>query len=113
MTTRKWLASAAVAAALWSGPAFAWGGPGGTWMWGHGRGAWGGMMGGGLPIVIFWALIIFLVVLSARWFDGKPMLRRSESPSRRDALDILQERYARGEIDQAEYEARRRTLAGR
>jgi uncharacterized membrane protein len=35
------------------------------------------------------------------------MGRRSRG---RDALDILRERYARGEINQAEYEERRRFL---
>lgn len=106
MTTRLWLAGAGLAAALWSGPALAWG-PGGG-MWGYGRGGWGGMVGGGLPMLIFWAVIICLVVLSARWFDGRRMVH--QPASRQTPLEILQERFARGEIDESEYAERRKTL---
>ena len=112
MTTKKWLASAALAAGLWSGPALAWG-PGGDWMGGYGRGGWGGMMvGGGLTMVVFWAVIIFLVVLSARWFDGRALAHPRGSAPQQTALEILQERFARGEIDKAEYAERRKTLGG-
>jgi putative membrane protein len=82
------------------------------WMWGGGPFGWGGMMiGGGLTMIIFWGGIILLVVLLARWLGGGS--RQSEShPPRQTALEILQERYARGEIDKAEYEERRKTLTG-
>lgn len=38
------------------------------------------------------------------------MMRSHRHASSSGALDILNERYARGEIDQAEYEERRRVL---
>jgi putative membrane protein len=81
------------------------------WMWGGGPFGWGGMMvGGGLTMIIFWGGIILLVVLLARWLGGS---RQSDSrPPRQTALEILQERYARGEIDKAEYDERRKTLTG-
>ncbi len=109
MTTRQWLTSAGLAAALWSGPAFAQG-PGGDWMWGFDR---GGMMGGGgLTMVLFWGVIIFLVVLSARWFDGRSLAHHHGNAQRQTALEILEERFARGEIDKMDYAARRKTLGG-
>lgn len=105
MMTRLWLAGAGLVAALSTGPALAWG-PGGG-MWDYGRGGWGGMAGG-LPMLIFWAVIIFLVVLSARWFDGRRMVH--QPAGRQTPLEILQERFARGEIDESEYTERRKAL---
>ena len=55
------------------------------------------------------AMIIFAVICMAMMFlmmRGGPMHRHG----RQDAVDILKERFARGEIDQAEYEERRRML---
>ncbi len=70
------------------------------WMWG----AWGvGMM---LMTVLFWGLIIAGVVLGIRW------LARSGGDSRADtALDILRQRYARGEINKEEFDAKKRDLS--
>ena len=42
-----------------------------------------------------------------------PLLGLPDSPSRDRALEILEERFARGEIDHDEFEARRRTLRGK
>lgn len=111
MTTRKWLIPVGLAAALASQPALAQGTFQRDWMW-DGPYGWGGMMlGGGLAMIVFWGGIILLVVLLARWIGGGP--RQGEShPPRQTALEILQERYARGEIDKAEYEERRKTLGG-
>lgn len=77
-------------------------------MWGYdGFGYGGGAMGIGM--LLFWGLVIVLVVALARGLgsrsgDNGPRLRE------KTALDILSERYARGEIDKGEYEEKRRDL---
>ncbi|MDG4647284.1 SHOCT domain-containing protein [Roseibacterium sp. SDUM158017] len=62
-------------------------------------------MGWGLGMVVFWVLLIVVIVLLVRAFPGP----RAEPP-RRDALDTLRERYAAGEIDDEEFERRKKTL---
>jgi putative membrane protein len=54
-------------------------------------------------------MIIFIVVCFAMMFFMMRGMMGHRSHGR-DALDILRERYARGEITQAEYEERRRFL---
>jgi putative membrane protein len=75
--------------------------------WYNGMG-WGGWILMTLVMLAFWALVIFAVVAVFRGFG------RSSGPveptTRRDALETLQERFARGEIDADEYEARARVL---
>lgn len=44
-------------------------------------------------MLLFWGLVIGLVVLAVRGFSG-----RSDAPQGNSALDVLKERYARGEI---------------
>jgi len=70
------------------------------WMWG----AWGvGMM---LMMLVFWGLLIVGIVVGIRW------LARQGAGSRPDgAIEILRERYARGEITKEEFDARKRDLA--
>ncbi len=76
-------------------------------MWGNGY--WG--MGVGW---IFMALILVLVILGVvammRWL-GLGGSGHREAP-RQTPLEILRERYARGEIDREEYEQKRRDLQG-
>ena len=51
-------------------------------------------------------LVVVLVVIA--------LTRRTEPATRHDqAVEILRQRYARGEISQAEYEETRRILEGR
>ena len=83
-------------------------GPGMMWRWG-----WLGMFFGPLFMILPLAVVIVAVVLAIRWIGGPwqaagpPYNPRSG----RTALDILNERFARGEIDQAEYEAKRRLIS--
>jgi len=64
---------------------------------------WGGGMMGWLIMVAFWALVIVLAVMAARAMSA----RNGNSGS---ALDILRERYARGEIDEDDFDRRRAVL---
>lgn len=73
-------------------------------------GGWGagnmmGFFGGGIIMIAFWVLLIFFVVWIVREFSG----RNSRSDSR--ALDILKERYAKGEISKEEFEAKKKDIA--
>ena len=75
-------------------------------MWG---GGWGWMIFFGLlMMILFWGTIILLVVLAIRWLRGSS--RDFHLPSEKIALEILQARFARGEIDKEEYEEKRRLL---
>lgn len=70
-----------------------------SWMWG----AWGlGMM---VMMLVFWGFVIGGIVLAIRWLAGQGERSRSDR-----ALDILRERYARGEINKDEFEAKQRDL---
>jgi putative membrane protein len=62
-------------------------------------------------VVAFWGGILALIYLGIRWLirQNDP---RDTAPREDTALELLRQRYARGEIDAAEYEDRRRTLGG-
>jgi putative membrane protein len=70
-------------------------------------GGWG--MGFGAPfMIVFWVLVIIGVVALVKWLADQSsggVRRRDKTP-----LEILQERYARGEIDGDEYEQKRKDL---
>jgi putative membrane protein len=71
-------------------------------MWGM-WGLWGiGMM---LFMLVFWALVIAGVIMAVR-----SVMRQGRASRSDPALDILRERYARGEIDREEFLARKRDL---
>ena len=65
----------------------------------------------GIGMLLFWGLIIVVVVALARGFGSRS---GSNEPRLREktALDILSDRYARGEIDKSEFEEKRRDLQG-
>jgi putative membrane protein len=64
-----------------------------------------------MPLVMmaWFALIIVMIVLLVRWLGGGSGGR---SASTRAARDILDERYAGGEIDREEYLQRQKDIAG-
>lgn len=70
------------------------------------------MIFGPLFMILFLAILVALVVLLVRWPGGPwpgAVPPHYALPSR-TALDILKERFARGEIDKNEFEERRRVL---
>lgn len=73
------------------------------------NGGWPGMIFGPLFMLLVLALVIGGAVLLVRWLAG-PGTTAHQPPPNRTALDILKERYARGEIDKEELEERRRVL---
>jgi putative membrane protein len=76
------------------------------WMgWG-----WGGMWLGPLFMIAVLALLVAGIVSLVRWIGGGS----NDGGGRvRTAREILDERYARGEIDREEYQRRRDDIAGR
>lgn len=87
-------------------------------MWEHGQDwgmmeSWGGLWWGPIGMII-WLLLLVAIVVAVVW-----MVRSTgqgggrELPPRRSAgLDVLEERYARGEIDRDEYVQKKRDLTG-
>lgn len=71
-------------------------------MWGNGYG-----MGGGLVMLVFWGLIIALIVFAVKWLMDNG---RGSGDRRRDAMETLRERFAAGEIDEEDFERRRKAL---
>lgn len=73
---------------------------------------WGSDMGqmffGSAMMLLFWGAVVALIILAVRWFA----MGRGDDASRSEtALDVLKRRFANGEIDEAEYEARRKVLS--
>ena len=71
-----------------------------------------------LLVVLVWIGVIAAIVLGIRWLlraergnhAGGPPPPAGPRPD--DPLEILRQRYARGEIDDEEFERRKRTLGG-
>ena len=78
--------------------------------WGHGPGMmrWG-MMGwiGPIMMLVFWAVVIVALIFLVRWIAASTQSRGKAEES---ALEILKKRYARGEIDKEEFEAKKKDL---
>jgi len=77
-----------------------------------GDGFYGGGMGffGGFMMIIFWVAIIFFIVWAVKEVSGRKTDSRGGDGTSRTAMDILKERYAKGEIDKAEFEIKRKDL---
>jgi putative membrane protein len=79
------------------------------WFGHHGLGlvlGLGWMLGRGLLTLLFWGAIIALIVLALRSRHEYPAHPQASN----SALDVLNARYARGEITKAEYDQIRRDI---
>ncbi len=74
-----------------------------------GMGAFGWGPGFGLVfMILFWVLIIIGIIAMVKWLMGISGGAGTASP--KTARQIIEERYARGEIDREEFEQKRRDL---
>jgi len=78
-------------------------------------GSFGGEMGlfgfGWIFMLLFWALLIIGIVALVKWLAGECRApEHGKKQGEKSALDILKERYAKGEIDKKEYEEKKRDL---
>lgn len=73
--------------------------------WYHDGTGWGGWLVMTLAMLAFWALVVAAIVVL---FRGATSGR--QSAPRQEPQDILDQRFARGEIDEDEYHARSAAL---
>jgi putative membrane protein len=73
------------------------------WGWDSGWGFFG------ILHIVWWALIVVGIVVLIRWLAGGGTARGGSAGDR--PLEVLKERYARGEIDQQEFEQKKRDLS--
>lgn len=75
-------------------------------MGGYGMG-WFGM----IFMFIFWILVIIGLVFLIKWLIQSTKKEPESAHSSSRAIDILKERYAKGEINKEEFEEKKRVLA--
>jgi len=80
-------------------------GPGMMCNWGMG---WFGM----IFMIIFWVLVIVGLVFLIKWLIQTPSGGKTAGRTGLTAIEILKERYARGEIDKNEFESKKKDLLG-
>ncbi|MCK9274851.1 MAG: SHOCT domain-containing protein [Syntrophales bacterium] len=94
---------------FFAGETYAQGGRYGDW---HGMmDGWGMGWFGGIIMILFWILVIAGLILFVKWLVQNTKggsQADSRDPSR--ALDILRERYARGEINKQEFDEKKKDL---
>lgn len=67
--------------------------------WGYGMGWWGGIL-----MILFWAVVIAGVVYLVKWIAAQGEKKGPPPGPPESALDILNKRYAKGEISKEDYE---------
>lgn len=65
----------------------------------------GGSFMGGIFMILFWVLVIAGIVYLVKYLSQNQNKKQDKTP-----LDILKERYAKGEIDKEEFEKRKKDL---
>lgn len=74
----------------------------------------GGHWWGWLGMLLFWLIPILLVLVAIKYlFSGSSRFNRESRDDRAKALEVLEERYARGEINREEFLQKRNDLLGK
>ena len=74
--------------------------------WNNYMGNWGGLGLGWIFMIMFWILVILGIIALVRYLIGQNSTDKSNAP-----MEILKERYAKGEIDKKEFEEKKRDLS--
>jgi putative membrane protein len=83
-----------------------------SWSMGPGMmGNWGMGWFGMIFMIVFWVLVIVGLVFLIKWLIQTTGSGKIDGHTGSRAIEILKERYARGEIDQAEFESKKKDLA--
>lgn len=94
-----------------STPCFAqWRDHGGSGWFGPGMMGWGWWGMGWVFMIVFWAFVIIALIFLIRWLAGQSGSRSQQGQGRDSALEILRQRYAKGEIDKEEFEQKKKDL---
>lgn len=80
---------------------------------GHGMLGWG--MGGGmglglLSMLFFWGILIAAIVFGVKWLSNQGQANQKQPSD--SAMEILEKRYANGEIDEKEFRKIKNNLKG-
>lgn len=79
----------------------------GRWFMGHHTIMGGGM---GIAMILFWIILIFVFMLLISGVINGSLGTKPKEDDMPNALEIIKARYARGEIDKAEYEDKLKDL---
>ncbi|HKJ86889.1 MAG TPA: SHOCT domain-containing protein [Gammaproteobacteria bacterium] len=71
----------------------------GFWIWSF----------GGVFMILFWILVVLAIAALVRWL-AVPHRTRDGEGVRRRSLEVLEERYAKGEIEREEFLQKRKDL---
>lgn len=115
-STKTWISTGLtltiIAAAIWLFTG--WHG-GMNYGYGYGYMPYGMMMGGsgaGVVMILFWVIVVVALALAVSGILGGQSDNRSDVACGcgSEALEILKQRYARGDIEHEEYELKKREL---
>ncbi|ODA40101.1 SHOCT domain-containing protein [Desulfosporosinus sp. BG] len=81
--------------------------------WGNGGYGYSGFRWMGMGMFIPFILGIGIIILGVYVFRRNAAQLHTGAQANHSGLDILRERYARGEIDSAEYHSRKQDLEGK
>ncbi|SHH99953.1 SHOCT domain-containing protein [Desulfofustis glycolicus] len=80
-------------------------------MWGGMMGDWGMGWFGMIFMLLFWVLVIAGIVFLVRWLvQGRGGRDRFDAGTGSQAMEILKQRYARGEISKDEFESMKKEI---
>jgi len=84
----------------------------GGWQMGPGmmESGWGMGWFGMIFMLAFWGLVIIALILLVKWLIQATSGKKAAPTSSNRGLEILKERYARGEIDKAEFDSKKHDI---